>query len=80
MMISMVKHCCQIRSPGTDLFWCVFWVAKPCLNFIKFYRMKLDILSFNLIGNISYLDQYIESYNFSKFDPDSGMNSVADWL
>ena len=42
--------------------------------------MKLDILGFNLIGNISYLDQYIESYDFSKFDPDSGMNSVADWL
>ena len=42
--------------------------------------MKLDILGFNLIGNISYLDQYIGSYDFSKFDPDSGMNSVADWL
>ena len=42
--------------------------------------MKVDILSFNLIGNISYLDQYIESYDFSKFDPDSGMNSVEDWL
>ena len=55
-------------------------VAKTCPNFIKFYRMKLDILSFNLIGNISYLDQYIESYDFSKFDPDSGMNSVEDWL
>ena len=42
--------------------------------------MKADILSFNLIGDISYLDQYIESYDFSKFDADSGMNSVADWL
>ena len=57
-----------------------FSVSKPCPNFIKFYRMKVDILSFNLIGNISYLDQYIESYDFSKFDPDSGMNSVVDWL
>ena len=57
-----------------------FYAAKPRQNFIKFYRMKVDILSFNLIGNISYLDQYIESYHFSKFDPDSGMNSVVDWL
>lgn len=57
-----------------------FSVAKPRPNFIKFYRMKVDILRFNLIGNISYLDQYIESYDFSKFDPDSGMNSVEDWL
>ena len=55
-------------------------VAKPRPNIIKFYRMKLEILGFNLIGNINYLDQYIESYDFSKFDPDSGMNSVADWL
>ena len=79
MMIFMVKHCCQIRSPGTDLFWC-FSVAKPRPNFIKFYMMKVDILGFNLIGNISYLDQYIGSYDFLKFDPDSGMNSVEDWL
>ena len=57
-----------------------FSVAKSCPNFIKFYRMKLDILRFNLICNISYLDQYIERYDFSKFDPDSGMNSVEDWL
>ena len=42
--------------------------------------MKVYILSFNLIGNISYLDQYIGSYDFSKFDPDSGMNSAEDWL
>ena len=42
--------------------------------------MKVDILKFNLIGNISYLDWYIESYDFSKFDPNSGMNSVVDWL
>ena len=57
-----------------------FLVAKPIPNFLKFYRMKVDILGFNLIGNISYLDQYIGSYDLSKFDPDSGMNSVEDWL
>ena len=57
-----------------------FLVAKRRPNFIKFYRIKVDILGFNLICNISYLDQYIGSYDFSKFDPDSRMNSVEDWL
>jgi len=44
---------------------------------MKFYKMKVYILGFNLIGNISHLDQWIERYDFSKFDHESGMKSVA---
>lgn len=57
-----------------------FSVTKPCLNLMKFYMMKVDILRFNLMGNRTQLDQWIEKYDFSKFKVDSGMESVADWV
>ena len=43
-------------------------------------QVKLDILGFILIGNISHLDQWIERYDFSKFDHGSRMKSMAAWV
>ena len=51
-----------------------FLVVKPGPNLIKFYKMKLDILGFNLMGNMTQLYKWIKRYEFSKFGVDFGQN------
>ena len=47
---------------------------------MRLSRIKVDMSSFNFIGNLCHLDKYTKNYEFLKLGIESGENPGPVWL